>query len=108
MGLAYQRRQGIRQRGCLRCDALSRILSGSGFVPGTFERGLRDWRGYAVARPGNRRDLHRAQSVAGRWQMAVELVANLRQVPASGATACVGAAKMRGATGGPVRMLAVW
>ena len=50
--------------------------------------------------------VHKAWLASGKW--AVELVANLRQVPASGATVFVGAANVRGATGGPVRVLAVW
>src|SRR5262249_18345890 len=49
---------------------------------------------------------HRAWLAGGKW--AVELVANLRQVPASGPAVFVGAAKVTGATGGPVRVLAVW
>ncbi len=43
---------------------------------------------------------------ADKW--AVEAVANLDKVPASGATLIVGATKVRGATGGPVRLIAVW
>jgi kynurenine formamidase len=35
-------------------------------------------------------------------------VANLAQVPPAGATVFVGAVKVKGATGGPVRLLAVW
>jgi kynurenine formamidase len=42
----------------------------------------------------------------GKW--GVELVANLRQVPPIGATVFVGATKVKGATGGPVRLIAVW
>jgi kynurenine formamidase len=49
---------------------------------------------------------HKAWLVTGRW--GVELVANLRQVPPVGATLFVGATKVRGATGGPVRLIAVW
>jgi kynurenine formamidase len=49
---------------------------------------------------------HKAWLAAGKW--GVELVANLRQVPPVGATVFVGAVKVRGATGGPVRLIAVW
>jgi kynurenine formamidase len=42
---------------------------------------------------------------AGRW--GLENVANLEQVPAAGATLVVGAAKVKGATGGPVRLIAL-
>jgi kynurenine formamidase len=49
---------------------------------------------------------HRAWLATGKW--GVELVANLRQVPPVGATVFVGAVKVRGATGGPVRLIAVW
>jgi kynurenine formamidase len=37
----------------------------------------------------------------------LENVANLDRVPASGATLVVGAAKVKDATGGPVRLLAL-
>jgi kynurenine formamidase len=49
---------------------------------------------------------HKAWLVTGKW--GVELVANLRQAPAAGATVFVGATKVKGATGGPVRLIAVW
>jgi kynurenine formamidase len=49
---------------------------------------------------------HKAWLATGRW--GVELVANLRDVPPSGATVFVGASKVTGATGGPVRLIAVW
>jgi kynurenine formamidase len=49
---------------------------------------------------------HKAWLASGKW--GVELVANLSNVPASGATVFVGATKVRGATGGPVRLIAVW
>jgi kynurenine formamidase len=49
---------------------------------------------------------HKVWLAAGKW--GVELVANLRQVPPVGATLFVGAAKMKGATGGPARLIAVW
>jgi len=49
---------------------------------------------------------HKAWLATGKW--AVEVVASLAQVPASGATVFVGAVKVKGATGGPVRLLAVW
>jgi kynurenine formamidase len=49
---------------------------------------------------------HKAWLTTGKW--GVELVANLRDVPPSGATVFVGASKVTGATGGPVRLIAVW
>jgi kynurenine formamidase len=49
---------------------------------------------------------HKAWLVTGKW--GVELVANLSDVPPSGATVFVGATKVTGATGGPVRLIAVW
>jgi kynurenine formamidase len=49
---------------------------------------------------------HRAWLATGKW--GVELVANLRDVPPWGATVFVGASKVTGATGGPVRLIAVW
>lgn len=49
---------------------------------------------------------HKAWLAAGKW--GVELVANLGRVPLSGATVFVGAVKVKGATGGPVRLIAAW
>ena len=49
---------------------------------------------------------HKAWLATGKW--GVELVANLSTVPPSGATVFVGATKVTGATGGPVRLIAVW
>ncbi|MGH7719704.1 MAG: cyclase family protein [Gemmatimonadaceae bacterium] len=49
---------------------------------------------------------HRTWLAANKW--AVECVANLAQVPPSGATAFIGATKVGGATGGPVRIIATW
>ncbi len=43
---------------------------------------------------------------AGKW--ALECVANLDRIPATGATVFVGAPKVEGATGGLTRILAVW
>lgn len=48
---------------------------------------------------------HYAWLPAGRW--GLECVANLAQLPASGATMIVGAPKHRGGTGGPSRVLAL-
>jgi kynurenine formamidase len=42
---------------------------------------------------------------AGRW--GLENVANLDQVPAAGATLVVGLAKVKDATGGPARLIAL-
>lgn len=46
-------------------------------------------------------------ALLGAGKYAVELMANLGSVPASGATVIVGAPKHEGASGGPVRVLAV-
>lgn len=49
---------------------------------------------------------HKAWLGAGKW--GVECVANLKQVPPAGATVFVGASKVGGATGGPVRLIATF
>jgi kynurenine formamidase/glyoxylase-like metal-dependent hydrolase (beta-lactamase superfamily II) len=49
---------------------------------------------------------HKVILGAGKW--AVEAVANLKLIPAKGAYLFVGAPKIKGATGGIVRLLAVW
>jgi len=49
--------------------------------------------------------VHRAWLPSGRW--GLENVANLDKVPASGATLVVGLAKVKDATGGPARLLAL-
>jgi len=49
---------------------------------------------------------HKAWLGTGNW--GAELVANLQHVPPVGATVFVGATKVKGATGGPVRLIAVW
>jgi kynurenine formamidase len=49
---------------------------------------------------------HRVWFAGHRW--AAECVAHLAQVPRAGATVWVGAPKVRGASGGPARLLAVW
>ncbi len=49
---------------------------------------------------------HKVWLGAGRW--GLECVANLAQLPPAGATVFVGAPKVRGASGGPTRVLAVW
>ena len=48
---------------------------------------------------------HYAWLPSGRW--GLENVAGLGNVPARGATLVVGAPKVKGATGGPVRLLAL-
>jgi kynurenine formamidase len=48
---------------------------------------------------------HYAWLPSGRW--GLECVANLDRVPPRGATIVVGAPKIRGATGGPARLLAL-
>ena len=49
--------------------------------------------------------VHTTWLPAGRW--GLENVANLDKVPASGATLVVGVAKVKGATGGPARLIAL-
>ena len=49
--------------------------------------------------------VHRMWLPSGRW--GLENVANLDKVPAAGATLVVGAAKIKGATGGPARLIAL-
>jgi kynurenine formamidase len=49
--------------------------------------------------------VHRLWLPAGRW--GLENVANLDKVPAAGATLVVGAAKVKNATGGPARLIAL-
>ncbi|MGH9947161.1 MAG: cyclase family protein [Pyrinomonadaceae bacterium] len=58
--------------------------------------------------PGNDKEYkaHKAWLKAGKW--GVECVANLKNVPPVGATVFVGATKVGGATGGPVRLIAVF
>lgn len=50
--------------------------------------------------------VHKLWLGAGKW--GLECVANLSRLPAAGATVFVGAPKVRGASGGPTRVLAVW
>jgi kynurenine formamidase len=50
--------------------------------------------------------VHKLWLGAGRW--GLECVANLSRLPPAGATVFVGAPKVRGASGGPTRVLAVW
>jgi kynurenine formamidase len=49
--------------------------------------------------------VHYSWLPAGRW--GLECIANLEQMPASGATLIVGAPKIRGGTGGPARVFAM-
>ena len=50
-------------------------------------------------------DVHYTWLPSGRW--GIECLANLDEVPTTGATIVVGAPKIRGATGGPSRVLAL-
>jgi kynurenine formamidase len=50
--------------------------------------------------------VHKLWLGAGKW--GLECVANLSKLPSAGATVFVGAPKVRGASGGPTRVLAVW
>lgn len=49
---------------------------------------------------------HKMLFAAGKW--GVECVANLQQIPRTGATLIVGAPKVGGATGGFARLMALW
>lgn len=49
--------------------------------------------------------VHRAWLPTNRW--GIECIANLAELPATGATLVVGAPKVEGATGGPARLLAL-
>lgn len=51
-------------------------------------------------------DTHYSWLPSGRW--GLECVANLGSLPASGATLVVGAPKIKGATGGPSRLIALY
>lgn len=76
-----------------------------GSVAGRAVRACRRlWRlRYAV--PSKDFKTHYAWLPAGRW--GLESVANLDKVPPRGATLVVGAPKIKGATGGPTRVLAL-
>jgi len=50
--------------------------------------------------------VHKRLFSAGKW--AVECLARLREVPASGATVCVLPTKVKGASGAPARVIAFW
>src|SRR5262249_32461487 len=58
--------------------------------------------------PGHDKEFksHKALFKGGRW--GVENIANLQSVPPAGAHAFIGAMKVEGASGGPVRLLALW
>jgi kynurenine formamidase len=49
--------------------------------------------------------VHYAWLPGGRW--GIECIANLRELPPTGATLVVGGPKIQGATGGPARVLAL-
>jgi len=49
---------------------------------------------------------HKALLRGNKW--GVECVANLSQIPPSGATVFVGATKVEGSSGGPARLIACW
>jgi kynurenine formamidase len=46
--------------------------------------------------------------ILGAGKFGLENVANLAKVPPSGAILIVGSLKVAGASGGPVRLMAVW
>jgi kynurenine formamidase len=58
--------------------------------------------------PGNDGKYLGHRALLGADKLALEAVANLERVPAAGATLDIGAVKVRGATGGPVRLVARW
>jgi kynurenine formamidase len=84
-----------------------------GFAPEVAEWLMKERRavGIAVDTPsldhGASKDFktHTLWLSSGRW--GLENVANLERVPASGATLVVGLAKVKDATGGPARLLAL-
>jgi kynurenine formamidase len=49
---------------------------------------------------------HKALLRGNKW--GLECVANLSQIPPSGATVFVGATKVEGSSGGPARLIACW
>jgi kynurenine formamidase len=58
--------------------------------------------------PGNDGKYLGHRALLGADKLALEAVANLDRVPAAGAMLDIGAVKVRGATGGPVRLVARW
>ena len=54
----------------------------------------------------NNYSTHKVLFAYGKW--AVENVANLEKIPATGATLIVGAPKVGGASGGIARIFAIW
>lgn len=58
--------------------------------------------------PGHDNEYRTHKLLLGADKLALEAVANLASVPPVGALLFVGASKVRGATGGPVRLVAVW
>jgi kynurenine formamidase len=89
------------------------VLHFPGFHPEATEMLLKQRRAAGIAvdtisldhGPSKDFKTHYAWLPAGRW--GLESVANLQRVPPSGATLVVGAPKIKGATGGPTRVLAL-
>jgi kynurenine formamidase len=89
------------------------VLHFPGFAPETAEWLMKERKvtGLAVDTlsldhgPSKDFKVHRVWLPSGRW--GLENVASLDQVPATGATLVVGLAKVKGATGGPARLIAL-
>ena len=62
---------------------------------------------YHVARPRPIQGFQGALRLAAVGPLGLENVANLDKVPAAGATLVVGLAKVKDATGGPTRLIAL-
>jgi kynurenine formamidase len=58
--------------------------------------------------PGNFKDFAAHVTVLGANKWGIENLANLATIPESGATVFVGVPKVKGASGGPARVMAVW
>jgi len=58
--------------------------------------------------PGYDNEYKTHQKILGAGKWALECLANLDKLPSKGATLFVGAPKVEGATGGPVRVIAFW
>ena len=108
LGAACRRRGQVHRQGCRRHIPFSGLLGRGGRVADEGAQGARHRGRYAVARQRTVegfQDVHRVWLPSGRW--GLENVANLDKVPATGATLVVGAAKVKDATGGPVRLIAL-
>ncbi len=58
--------------------------------------------------PGNSKDFAAHLTALGANKWGIENLANLAKIPESGATVFVGVPKVKGASGGPARVVAIW